>query len=308
MTARLTGRSALLLLIPPLLWAGNAVVGRMVAGQVPPLALNAGRWVIALLILLPLGWRAVGTADARRRILERWRPLALLGLLGVGAYNSLQYTALITSSALNATLIVSSGPVWMLLVGAVFYGERPTARAVVGSLLSLAGVLVVISRGDLLQLARIAFVPGDLLMLLASIVWSFYSWQLARPHPSLAGAQRPDWNWAEFLLVQVIFGLLWALAASGVEAAVTPITWHWSPWLMAVFAYIAIGPSVLAYRFWGVGVASAGPAVATLFGNLTPLFAAVLSAAVLGEGPAAYHGLAFVLIVAGIAAASSFRK
>jgi drug/metabolite transporter (DMT)-like permease len=301
MNARLTPRLAMLLTLPPILWAGNAVVGRLAVGQVPPLTLNAVRWTIALAILLPLGWRAIGTPEARRQVLERWRPLALLGLLGVGCYNALQYLALTTSTALNVTLIASSLPVWMLAIGALFYRERPTRRAMIGAALSLAGVAVVLARGDPGQLARVRFVAGDLLMLVAIVAWAFYSWLLARPHPSLAGAQRPAWDWAAFLMVQTMFGVVWAAGAAGVELAVTGRSIHWTPWVLLALAYVSIGPSLIAYRCWGLGVGSAGPAMAAFFGNLTPLFAAVLSAAVLGEAPHAYHGVAFALIVAGIA-------
>jgi drug/metabolite transporter (DMT)-like permease len=300
MTARLDARLAVLLTLPPLMWAGNAVVGRLAVGHVPPLALNALRWLLALALLLPLGWRAIGTPQARREVLRRWRPLALLGLLGVGCYNALQYMALTSSTALNVTLIASSLPVWMLAIGALFYREHPTRRSMLGAALSLAGVAVVLARGDAMQLAQVRLVPGDLLMLAAIIAWAVYSWRLARPHPLLSGKARPDWDWAAFLLVQTMFGVVWGGAFAIAEAVVAPAPILWSPMVLLALAYVAIGPSLIAYRCWGLGVVSAGPAMAAFFGNLTPLFAAVLSAAVLGETPHLYHGLAFALIVAGI--------
>lgn len=300
MNARLTPRLVLLLMLPPLLWAGNSVVGRLAAGHVPPLALNALRWLLALLILLPLGWRALATPEARRAVLQRWRVLSMLGLLGIGTYNALQYMALTTSTALNVTLIVSSSPVWMLAIGALFYRERPSQRAVAGAALSLAGVLVVLARGDPALLAAVRFVPGDVLMLVAALAWAFYSWLLARPPASIAGDARPDWDWAAFLLVQVLFGVLWAGAAAGAEALVAPGEIRWSVWVVLALVYVAVGPSLIAYRCWGLGVAAVGPAVAALFANLTPVFAAVLSAAVVGEPPQPYHAAAFALIVAGI--------
>lgn len=300
MSGGLSLRVAGLLLIPPLMWAGNAVVGRLAAGHVPPLALNALRWLLAAVLLLPLAWRALATPEARREIRLRWRPLAVLGLLGIGAYNAFQYSALTTSSVLNVTLIVASAPFWMLAIGALFYRTRPTAREAAGALLSLAGVLVVLSHGDAAQLAQVRFVTGDLLMIVAAIVWSFYSWLLARPHPLLAPGARPDWDWAAFLLVQVLFGVLWAGTAAGVEFALTGAGVRWSPMVLMVLAYVAIGPSVLAYRAWGLGVAAAGPAIAAIFANLTPVFAAMLSAAVIGELPQPYHLVAFGLTVLGI--------
>ena len=119
---RIGAGTALLLTLPPLLWAGNAVVGRLAVGSVPPLTLNFLRWALAALLLLPLGWRVLREP---RDILARWPHLMLLGLLGVGTYNAMQYLALVTSTPINVTLIAASLPVWMLAVGAAFYGVHP---------------------------------------------------------------------------------------------------------------------------------------------------------------------------------------
>ena len=302
MSAPLTLRLALLLAVPPLMWAGNAVAGRLLAGEVPPFVLNALRWLIAILILLPLGWQAVATARARAEVWQRWRPLSVLGLLGVGAYNALQYWALETSTALNVTLIAASLPVWMLVLGVAAFGVRPSRRELLGAGISLAGVAVVIARGDLAQLVSLRPAPGDGLMLLAVLGWACYSWLLARPHPSLVPGVRPDWNWAAFLLVQALFGMLWAGGAAIGELVLGEASIRWSPAVVLGLAFIAIGPSVIAYRVWGLAVPRAGPALAGLFANLTPLFAAVMGSGLLGEAPQAYHALSFVLIVAGIVA------
>lgn len=281
----------------PLLWAGNAVVGRLVHTMVPPLTLNFIRWVLAFAILLPLAWRVLQPGGP---LWPHWRRYALLGLLGIGCYNALQYLALQTSTPLNVTLVGSGLPVWMLVIGALFFGAPVTRRHVMGALLSIAGVLVVLSRGEWGQLLALRLVPGDLFMVLATVCWGFYSWLLART--SEPASVRKDW--AAFLLAQMVFGLAWSGAFTGAEWALAPrhIDWGWP--LAAALAFIAVGPAVLAYRWWGVGVQRAGPAVASFFINLTPLFAAVLSAAFLGEVPHLYHAAAFLLIVAGIVASS----
>jgi drug/metabolite transporter (DMT)-like permease len=283
--------------LPPLLWAGNAVVGRLAVGSVPPLMLNALRWTLALLLLLPLGRHALRD---RRAIAARWRYLLALGLLGVGSYNALQYLALVTTTPINVTLIAAGTPVWMLAVGALFHGEHPTPRQLLGAALSLAGVALVIGRGDLGALARIHFVVGDLYVVAATIAWAFYSWMLARPPASMQPPQRPDWDWAGMLLLQTLFGLLGAGTAAGVEMAVTHAGVHWNGWVLLALLYVAVGPSIIAYRCWGLGVAQGGPALASFFGNLTPVFAAVLSAAALGEAPRWFHAAAFALIAGGI--------
>ena len=300
---RLTPRLTLFLTLPPLLWAGNAVLGRHVVGSISPVLFNGLRWLLAFALLVPLA----GTLwAAPQHLRAHWRYYALLGLLGMGSYNALLYVAVRTSGALNVTLIASSMPAWMLAVGALVYGVRPRPRDLLGALLSLIGVAVVIGQGSWARLMAVHFVIGDLLMLGAIVLWSVYSWMLARP----PFEQRPPWDWAGVLMAQTLFGMPWAMLFAGLESAAGygHMTWNWG--VMAALAYVAIGASLLAYRCWGLGVAEAGPAMAAIFFNLTPLFTAVLSASLLGEWPAPYHGAAFVLIVAGIvvSAASSAAR
>lgn len=296
-------RTALLMTLPPLMWAGNAVVGRLLAGHVPPLALNAMRWALAALILAPLGW---GALRDRHAIARAWPYLLAIGSLGVGAYNALQYLALTTSTPLNVTLIAASTPLWMLAVGALWFGQRPTRHQLVGALLSLAGVVLVVSRGAWATLAHVQFVAGDGYILVAALSWAIYSWLLVRPPAALRPPSRETlqaWGWAGLLLVQTLFGLLAAGAAAAGEAALTDgaaIDWR-NGWVLAALLFVAIGPSIVAYRCWGLGVTLGGPALAAFFANLTPLFAALLSALLLGEAPRGYHAAAFALIVAGIA-------
>ena len=293
MNQRLTPATALLLTLPPLLWAGNAVVGSLVHALVPPMTLNFLRWALAFLILLPLAHRVLRPGSA---LWPQWRYFAMLGLLGIGCYNALQYLALQTSTPLNVTLVAASVPVWMLAIGAVFFGQRVSRQQIVGALLSVAGVLVVLSRGQWALLAQVRLVPGDIYMLMATVCWAFYSWLLTKPAKDLALRQ----DWAAFLMAQIIFGVGWSgLSVAGEWTLSDPaIAWGWP--LALALAYIAVGPAVLAYRWWGLGVQRVGPAVAGFFSNLTPLFAALLSAAFLGELPHPYHALAFALIVGGI--------
>jgi drug/metabolite transporter (DMT)-like permease len=290
--------------VPPLLWAGNAVVGRAVAGTIPPLLLNALRWALAAAVLAAFGWRVLARRRPRREIASRWRAFALLGLVGVGCYNAFQYAALTTSTPINVTLIASSSPVFMLAIGAALHRIHPAPREIAGALLSVAGVLVVLARGDPRQLAAVRFVPGDLLMLTAVFCWGIYTWMLVRPPRRLGAGQWPQWTWAEFLLVQALFGLAWASIGAGVEAIAVREPVRWSVPLLLAIVYVAVGPAVIAYRCWGLGVSEGGPALAAFFSNLTPVFAALLSAALLGEPPRAFHALAFALIVAGIVVSS----
>lgn len=293
MSQKLSPGTAALLTVPPLLWAGNAVVGRLVTHLVPPITLNFLRWLVAFFILLPL---AAWVLRRSSGLWSHWRRFALLSLLGVGCYNALQYLALQTSTPLNVTLVAASGPFWTLAIGALFFGAAVRRAQLMGALLSISGVLVVLSRGDWQQLLQVRLVIGDLYILIATACWSWYSWLLSRQ----AEPQAIRSDWAAFLLAQVVFGLGWSGLFSAMEWGLTDAHIVWGLPLLATLAFVAIGPAVLAYRCWGLGVQKAGPAVAGFFANLTPVFAAVMSATFIGELPHLYHGAAFALIVAGI--------
>ena len=297
----LTPRTAALLLVPPLLWAGNAIVGRLVHELIPPLTLNFFRWVLAFVLLLPLAHQVLRRHSP---LWPHWKHYGLLGLLGVGCYNSLQYLALQTSTPINVTLVASSTPVFMLAMGALFFKQVVRKRQILGAVLSIAGVMLVLCRGDWQALANVHLVMGDVFVLIATLCWAWYSWLLS--HTQAPAEIRG--NWAYFLMAQMAFGLVWSGAFTAVEwsgytgLVDTHIDWGWP--LIAALVYVAFGPSLLAYRCWGLGVQSVGPNVAGFFANLTPIFAATLSALALGELPQIYHVVAFVMIIGGIVVSS----
>jgi drug/metabolite transporter (DMT)-like permease len=298
---KVTLKAAVLLTIPPLLWAGNAVVGRVVAPLVSPMTLNLIRWALAFVLLLPL---AAPVLRANSPLWPSWRRFALLAILAVGGYNALLYLSLNTSTPINVTLVGSITPVWMLLIGRIFFGTPISAKQWLGAALSIAGVMLVLSRGQLDVLLQVRLVAGDLYMLLASAAWAYYSWMLAHPTTEPPSIRQ---DWSAFLLAQIAFGLVWSSLFAGSEWALGLGRFALSWPLVGALLFIALGPALLAYRAWGAGVARAGPSVAGFFINLTPLFTAVLSSAFLGEAPHAYHAVAFLLIVGGIAVSSTRR-
>lgn len=177
MTQRLTPSTALLLTVPPLMWAGNAVIGRLVRDDIAPITLNFLRWMLALLILLPL---AAWVLRRSSGLWTHWRRFAVLGLFGVGMYNTLQYMALQTSTALNVTLMASSLPLWMLVFGTLFFDNRATRWQLLGAAFSMAGVATVLARGNWAELLALRLMVGDLFMLAATACWAGYSWLLTR--------------------------------------------------------------------------------------------------------------------------------
>jgi drug/metabolite transporter (DMT)-like permease len=283
-----------------LLWAGNAIAGRALVGSISPITLSAVRWGLAALILLPLGWRVIKPSSALWQNKGRF---LVLGFLGVGTYNVLLYLALQTSTAINVTLIGASMPIWMLFIGAVFYQVKPTLLQLLGAIVSLAGVAIVLSRGEPTSLLSLQVVMGDLFIMLATILWACYSWMISRPGKST----ERQWPWAEFLLAQVLIGFMWTMLFEGAEIATGHAFIELNYWTGVIILFVAIGPSLIAYRCWGLGVNGAGPTVAAFFANLIPLFTALLSAAILGDPPQLFHGIAFALIAIGILVSSTRR-
>jgi drug/metabolite transporter (DMT)-like permease len=279
-----------LLTFPPLSWAGNAIVGHIAAGAVPPITLNFLRWLIAALLLTPLAWR--GVVEHRAALRRHAGLITVLGMLSIASYNALQYLALTTSTPINVTLIGASMPLFLLLVGVTFFREPVRRQHVVGALLCLVGVSFVLVRGDLARLAQLDFVSGDLYMLAATVAWSGYTWMLRKNRPTLP--------LTVFLYAQIIAGVVvsvpfvsWELGVAGEQ-----IAWGWKT--VGILMYVATVPSLLAYFAWDRAIASAGAQLPVFFVTLTPAFAAMLSTLLLGELPYWYHGVGLAAILVGI--------
>lgn len=287
----------LVMLLPPLFWAGNAVVGRAAVGLVPPIALAFWRWLFAFLLLLPFGLKGV-----RRQwpvIRRHWRLLCVVAASSVTAYNTFLYVALTTTSAVNATLVSAAIPVAIVALAWGWTGDRVTPRQGLGIVVSLLGVLLVIGRGDAAALLGLRLHPGDLWALAAVGSWAFFS-VLLRRHPT--GLES-----LTLLTVQVGVGTLFVLPLYLGELALgrgfTP-----TPASAGLIAYVAVFPSLLAYGLWNIGVVRLGAATAGLYTNLIPVFTAILAVVFLGEDFHWYHAAALALIVAGIGLATRRRR
>ncbi|WP_331852142.1 DMT family transporter [Polynucleobacter necessarius] len=165
------------LLTATALWAGDAIAGCLLVGGISPITLSAVRWGLAAVLLFPLGWRIF---IPKSPLWKTKKCLLILGLFGVGSYNVLLCLALQTSTAINVTLIGATMPIWMLLIGALFYQVKPSMLQLIGAVVSLLGVGIVLICGDLAALLSMEMVIGDLLIMLATILWAFYSWMLTR--------------------------------------------------------------------------------------------------------------------------------
>jgi drug/metabolite transporter (DMT)-like permease len=292
LAARLWGFAPLLLATAVLFWAGNSVMGRAMAGIVPPMALSFWRWTFAFLVATPLAW---GRLKTDWRVLVKHWPIVLgLGVSGVASFGALVYVGVQTTTALNSILLQAAMPPIILLFAWISSRERTTGGQIAGIALSLLGVLVIISAGRPWNLLHLALNPGDALVMIGVVLYAIYSLLLRfRPpvHPfSLL--------WATFGIAVLALAPLYAFElASGRSFALGRSA------LLGI-GYVALFPSVFAYLCFNRGVELIGAARAGQFMHLMPIFGSILAVMLLGERFHAFHAVGLVLIAAGIGTAS----
>lgn len=281
------------LALTALLWSSNFVIGRAVRDEVTPVTLNFLRWAIALVVLLPFTLRDLRAH--RATLLGHWKLVALLGLTGIAAFQTLCYVALATTTALNTILLLSLAPLAIVLVSWAALGERVTGSQASGLAVSLAGAAVLILRGEPATLTGMRFNAGDLWMLVAVFLWAAYSVLLRRRPPEVPPLA--------LHASSVLTGTLWMLPAfvwqSAGGDALPAGAGAW-----AAVGFIAVFSSAIAHALWVRGVAAIGPNRAGVFIHLMPLFGAALAIAFLGETLGAFHVAGSALVLGGVYLAS----
>lgn len=295
MPAPAIGRSAAFLLLATscLLWAGNWVAGRALRDAYDPLTLNFARWAIAVVVLAPFAW--TGLAGKGALVRRNLGMLLLLAFTGVSLFQSLIYLGLRTTTAVNGVLINSSLPLFMILCSWAIEREKTTPRQVLGMLVSAAGILVIVSRGELANLLHLEVRPGDGWILLAMPVWGIYSVLLKRRPPELGGTP--------FLFVLAVLGLLLLLPVAAVQWALSPPRAPSVPEAAGVL-YMGIAASVIAFACWNKGVAIVGANAAGFTLHLLPAFGTVLAILFLGESFGLHHAAGVAIVLAGVVLAT----
>jgi drug/metabolite transporter (DMT)-like permease len=292
LATRAANQPYLLLSLMALFWAANIVLGRFVAGHVPPFALTCARWAGTFLVTLPFAW-----PHLRRDwpVMRRHLPLlAALALTGFAANNALSYWGLQHTEALNALLIQSSGPLFVALWSLVLFRVRLTGAQAVGIGISLIGVLVIILRGNLAALTAIELNIGDVMFASALCVFGLYSALMPR---------RPKINALSLIAFTTGCGALMLLPLVGWEIA-DGQTLKADALTLSTIAFVVIFPSTLAYMFYNRGLELIGPNRAAPFFHLVPVFGSAMAIAFLGEKPELFHLVGYVLVIAGIFIAS----
>ena len=287
-SARLFGNAYLLLALAGLCWSVNHILGRAIAGHVPPFALSAVRYFLAALILMPFA-RAHLAADWPL-IRARFGVLTVLSVIGGGLFSASQFLGLQLTTAMNVSVMNSLVPVLIAAVSAVMFGDRLTGRQMLGVAVSLAGVFAIITRLDVSILATLGFNWGDLLVLFNMLLWAIYSASLRL---------RPNIHWTSFLFVFCVVSGITTLPLFAWEHASGFVLQP--TWLTALaFAYVTIFSTIVAFGFWNRGVELIGANRAGIFLHLVPVYSALLTGAVLGEPLMGYHVVGFVLILGGV--------
>jgi drug/metabolite transporter (DMT)-like permease len=286
-----------LLALAALFWAGNSVLGRALADDVPPITLSFWRWCIAFLILLP--WIARPLTIHWREILRHWKVMIFLSVLGVPMYNTINYAALHTTTATNSLLINSACTVMIIAVNYLMFGVRATARQWLGLAVSVAGTLLIVTRGAPAALLRLELVRGDVLLLVAAFSWAIYTACLRwRPR---------ELDELTFLGASVLIGVLALLPLYCWESSTAaPVVL--TPGVVLGVAYTGIFPSVLALLFWNMAVAEVGANRASQFLHLVPVFGIALAVIFLGEALQAFHVAGAAIIFTGIYLATASTR
>ena len=279
----------LLLVLTTLFWSGNFVLSRGMHADIPPLGLSFWRWSIALVILSLFGIRHLW--KQRSLVRSHLGFIVLQGLLGVAGFNTLIYMAIQSTTAINAVLVNSCIPVLIALFSWILYKERMTPRQCFGVLVSLGGVLLIISRGDIAQLLAVKFNRGDLLVLAATFIWALYSANLRRYPKGLHPFAYQSGIVIIGLVAILPFYVMELLDGKSMTLNVSTVL---------TILYVALFASVLAFIFWNRAVRTIGANRAGPFIHLMPAFSTILAVIFLGETIQPYHLKGIILIFSGI--------
>jgi drug/metabolite transporter (DMT)-like permease len=276
------------------MWSGNWVVVRAARTDIPPLGLNFWRWVLAMLVLLPFAGRAAWRdLPAARR---HWRLMLGLGATGAATFHSMIAIGLRSTEVINALLLNLALPVITIVMAWLVFRDTVSRRQMLGIVISLAGAVVLISRGELAVLARLHFNPGDLWILSALVVWGAYSLLLKRRPAAIGGLS------LLFYMCMICVLLMAPAYAWETFVAGRPVSFTLAS--AGSVGYTGVVASVFAFLCYNAAVARIGPNATSFFLLLMPVFGSVLAISVLGERIYLYHLVAFATVLAGIVLAT----
>jgi drug/metabolite transporter (DMT)-like permease len=289
-------KAYLALVIATLSWGGNTVAGKFAVGHITPSMLTLSRWILAVALIF-----AISVPQLKRDwpVLRQHIPLLIgYGAIGFTGFNFFLYSALQYTSAVNAAIEQAGIPMLIFVLNYILFRTRVAAAQIVGFALTLVGVAVTASHGDLMRLVNLTVNFGDGLMLVCVIIYAGYT---------VALRWKPQLHWKSMMAATAVGALLASIPVAAWEVSRIGVQWpDTRGWGIAVFA--GIFPSLVSQILFIKGVEGIGPNRAGLFINMIPAFATILSIAILGERLELFHIVAIVLVLAGIAIAEWRRK
>lgn len=279
-----------LLVFATLLWGGNFVIGRAVAGDIPPITFAFLRWLVAFMIFLPIAYHR--TKKEWPMLKQHFGAVILLALTGVAAFNTLVYIGLHYTTSINASLMNSTTPIMIYILSFLLLKERLTRFQAIGTLVSLAGVLFIISGGSLDSLLAFSFNKGDLIVLAAVFCWSVYSLLIKKYAGKLPGYST--------FLVTIAIGALMLLPFTAYELLTIPQTIEWSISTISAILYVGIVASIVAFLSWNTGVIALGANKAGIYLNFIPVFATIFAVIFLNEQLLIAQVVGGIAVIAGV--------
>lgn len=279
-----------LLIIATILWGGNFVIGRAVANDIAPITLAFYRWCVALLVLAPIAYRS--WRQYLQTFRTHWKIVLLLSLTGVAGFNTLVYIGLHDTTSINASLMNSSTPIIIYVLAFFLLRERLTRYQLIGTFISLTGVLFILTGGSLESLRAFHFNKGDLIVLVAIVCWSVYSLLIKQYAGILPGL-------ATFFMT-IIVGIVLLLPFFVYETMTVAQTMTWNAASISAIIYVGSLASVVAFLSWNKGVVKLGASRASIYLNFIPVFSALFAVLFIGESLHLFQIVGGLAVVAGV--------
>jgi len=279
-----------ILILTTIFWSGNFIVGKAASMfQIPPFSLNFYRWFFAGLILLPFTYKEI--INKKKYILENLGFFIILGITSITIFNSIVYYSLYYTQVISGILMISTIPVWIIFISSILNIEKTNIFQILGVVLSLTGVIFIITKADLNLIKNLDFNKGDLSMVVAMFSWAIYSALLKRKKYKISQIS--------LLEVVIICGLIFLAPIYFIEMSMGKLIILEKPFYLTL-AYVVIFPGLAAFFFWIKGISIIGANRAGIFLHLMPIFGAIMAMVIFDEKFMYYHFLGAIFIIAGI--------
>nr|WP_106781024.1 DMT family transporter [Lysinibacillus timonensis] len=280
----------LLLVLATILWGGNFVIGRAVTGDIPPLTLSLLRWSLAFIVFLPIAYKYV--KQDWQKIKVNWPIVIALAITGVASFNTLVYIGVYYTTSINASLMNSLTPIFLYILSFVFLKIKVSKNQVVGTIISLLGVIFILTKGSFENLIHFKFNIGDIIVIIAVICWSIYSLLVKQYADRLPGFST--------FLITIAIGAILLVPFSAYELLTLTSPIIWSPNTIGAIFYVGILASIVAFLSWNKGVVEIGANRAGIYLNLIPLFATIFATIFLGEQLYAAQVIGGLAVIGGV--------